>query len=179
MNQGKRNLLLLLTAVTLGGCASTDTAPPPALESQARWVVLPFVNTTETPLAAQRAQVLAHSLLGARGITDVQLYPKTPRDTIFGPDSEAPATAEALQWARQQGMRYALTGEVFEWRYKVGVDGEPAVGLNIRVIDVGTGKTLWTGTRSQSGWSRDSLGKLAQDVMRVLIASATSGIKRP
>lgn len=175
MNRSLRLGLCALSAVLLNACASFDRAPAPVLESPARWAVLPFVNATETPLAGQRAQVLAHSLLGAQGLTEVQPYPQTTRDTVFGPDNNGPSTADALQWAREQGLRYALAGEVFEWRYKVGVDGEPAVGVSLRVIDVPTGKTLWTGAGSQSGWYRDSLGSLAQATLRDLIQHATSG----
>lgn len=175
MNRSLRLGLCALSALLLSACASFDRAPAPLLETPARWAVLPFVNATETPLAGQRAQVIAHSLLGARGVAEVQPYPRAPRDTVFGPESNSASTTEALQWAREQGLRYALTGEVFEWRYKVGVDGEPAVGVSLRVIDVPTGKTLWTGAGSQSGWYRDSLGSLAQATLRDLIEHATSG----
>jgi len=80
--------------------------------------------------------------------------------------------AEALKWAREQGIRYALTGAVDEWRYKVGVDGEPAVGLALRIVDVQSGQVVWSSVGAKSGWSRDSLAGVAQKLMRAMFASA-------
>jgi hypothetical protein len=62
-----------------------------------------------------------------------------------------------------------MTGAVDEWRYKVGVDGEPAVGLVLQVIDLGTGNVVWTATGARSGWSREALSAVGQKLMRDLL----------
>jgi hypothetical protein len=77
--------------------------------------------------------------------------------------------ADAQRWAAEQGIRYALTGAVDEWRYKVGVDGEPAVGLVLQVIDLQSGDVVWTATGAKSGWSREALSAVAQKLMRDLL----------
>jgi len=90
-------------------------------------------------------------------------------ETLF----EAPpadAGERALAWARAAGVRYALTGSVTEWRYRVGVDGEPAVGLSLRVIDLADGRTVWSATGARSGWSREALSAVAQKLARDLVA---------
>lgn len=168
----------LLAALLLSGCATYDGGPSPSLDKSARWAILPFTNTTETPLAGQRAEMLAGALLGAKAIGEVRHYPLEQNETLFAAGNDGKLRDQALQWARKQGMRYALTGEVFEWRYKVGVDGEPAVGISLRVIDVANGKILWAGASSKSGWHRDSLGMVAQGVLRRLVAEATGSIAR-
>lgn len=171
-------LMIIAAASLLSACSTFDGGAAPKLEKQARWVVLPFTNTTETPLAGQRAEMLASSLLIAENIGEISSYPLDTRETLFTASNEVKIREEALAWARKQGVRYAMTGEVFEWRYKVGVDGEPAVGISLRVIDVPTGKTLWAGAASKSGWHRDSLGMIAQGVLGRLIDRATDEVTR-
>ncbi|MGQ9686803.1 MAG: penicillin-binding protein activator LpoB, partial [Thiobacillaceae bacterium] len=55
-----------------------------------------------------------------------------------------------------------------EWRYKIGVDGEPAVGLTLQVIDLVNGKVVWTASGGRSGWSREALSAVAQKLVRDL-----------
>ena len=47
----------------LAACPSVDRGKPPALESAASSVVLPFANHTETTLACHRAAAIADTLL--------------------------------------------------------------------------------------------------------------------
>ena len=93
------------------------------------------------------------------------------------PERSLARIEEAMVWARQQKYDFALTGSVEEWRYKVGVDGEPAVGIAVSIIDVPTGETLWSGVGAKAGWSRDSLAAVAQQLMRKLIGDGLSARK--
>jgi TolB-like protein len=76
----------------------------------------------------------------------------------------------ALEWARGERARYALTGTVDEWRYKVGVDGEPAVGITLQVIEVQSGNVIWSAAGSRTGWSRDAVSAVAQKLLRQLLS---------
>ncbi len=82
---------------------------------------------------------------------------------------------KALEWARGERARYALTGAVQEWRYKVGVDGEPAVGISLQLIDVASGQVVWSATGGDSGCSRASLSGTAQKLLRRLLAPLMQG----
>lgn len=73
--------------------------------------------------------------------------------------------------ANKHNFSYAVTGSVEEWQYKLGVGSEPAVGLTIRVIEVATGKVIWSASGSRSGWSTGSLSGTAQKLLRDLISS--------
>ena len=84
---------------------------------------------------------------------------------------------QALAWAKEQGVRYALGGSVDEWRYKVGVDGEPAAGLTLQIIDVQSGEILWSGAGGKSGWSREALSAVAQKLIRELLNAGLSGTR--
>ena len=41
--------------MVLAACSTIDRGTPPSLERHASWVVLPFANHTETPMAGNRA----------------------------------------------------------------------------------------------------------------------------
>lgn len=164
-------------AVLLSACAVVDRAPAPKLEAGARWVVLPFANATETPFAGQRAEAISEGLLRTLGVAEVQRYPaQLASDNLF--ETGAPKDADkALEWARGQNARYAVTGTVDEWRYKVGVDGEPAAGITLQIIDVQSGDILWSGAGGKSGWSREALSAVAQKLIRELLQAGLSGAR--
>ena len=169
-----RTLSVLLVAVlALAGCATTDTGGSgPAIERNAKWVMLPVLNHTEVPQAGQRAEAITEGLLRAHGVNDLTRYPAVLNvDTLFEP-SERKIMIEAEKWARIQGARYAIYGAVDEWRYKVGIDGEPAVGVALHIMDLQSNQVVWTGVGGKSGWSRESLSGVAQKLIRGLLASA-------
>lgn len=167
-------LALLCAALLLAACSTLDRSEAPTVSSKAQWVVLPFANNTETPLAGSRAEAIAENLLRAQGMSKVRRYPAAlQQEALFEPGDHKQLEA-ALAWARDEGAKYALTGSVDEWRYKVGVDGEPAVGLALSIIDVSTGDTLWGGVGGKSGWSREALSAVAQQLMRSLLSSGLS-----
>ncbi len=179
-----RNIARQLQVLLLGGlmlllsaCSTLDRGTPPELERQATWVVLPFANHTETPLAGNRAEAIAEALLRTNGMTRVKRYPAGTQQEALFDAGERKQQEEALAWAKQQGARYALTGAVEEWRYKVGVDGEPAAGVTLQIIDVTSGETLWSGTGGKSGWSREALSAVAQQLIRDLLKTGLAGAR--
>jgi hypothetical protein len=64
-----------------------------------------------------------------------------------------------------------MTGTVNEWRYKVGMDGEPVVGVTLQVVELPGGRVVWSATGAKSGWSRDSVSAVAQQVIDKLLGS--------
>lgn len=163
--------------VFLSACTTLDRGTPPALEKSASWVVLPFANHTETPLAGQRAEAIAEALLHARGVGTVGRPPAGAQQEALFDAGDQRRQEEALAWAREQQARYALTGSVEEWRYKVGVDGEPAVGVTLRIVDVGTGRVIWSAAGGKSGWSREALAAVAQKLIRELLQTGLASAR--
>lgn len=165
-------LLAWLATALLGGCANTthSVSAAQALPAQARWALLPVVNNTETPQAGLSAEALVEHHLLARGIASLQRYPATlTRDSLFEP-TERKVAEDALKWAREQGARYGIGGSVEEWRYKVGLDGEPVVALTLRVIDLDSGRVVWSASGARSGWSRSGLSAEAHQLVAQLLA---------
>ncbi len=168
MKTHRRKWLTVLLAWSLGACSTLDVAPAAGLDRNMRWAVLPLINLTETPQAGQRAAAIVDSVLRVRGIGDVVRAPQTlGGESLFEPQ-DAATQDKALAWARTSGARYAIGGSVSEWRYKVGVDGEPAVGLTLQITDLANNKVVWSAAGARSGWSREALAAVAQKLIRGL-----------
>lgn len=166
-----RRLLLLAAALTLAACTTTTTvsAPGVTLDAGAKWALLPITNHTDTPQAGLAAEAITENLLRAHGIANLGHYPPNlSRDTLFEP-AERSVVEEARKWASGAGMRYGVTGMVEEWRYKVGIDGEPAVGVTLQVIDLENGQVVYSASGAKSGWSRESLAGVANKLLASLV----------
>ena len=158
-----------LAFLWLAACTTVDIGPPPAIDRGAKWVLLPIMNHTETPQAGLRAEAIVDGVLRANGVRDLRRYPAgLNNESLFEPLDRKQFDA-ALAWAKGAGARYAVAGAVDEWRYKVGIDGEPAVGVALNVIDVASGEILWSGAGGKTGWSRESLSGVAQRLTRQLL----------
>jgi hypothetical protein len=167
-----RTFLVVLMAVLAAGCKIVDSGSVATIERNAKWVMLPVLNHTEVPQAGLRAEAITEALLRANGVNDLTRYPPTLNaDTLFEP-AERKVMAEAEKWARSQRARYAIYGAVDEWRYKVGIDGEPAVGVALHIMDLQSNAVVWTGVGGKSGWSRESLSGVAQKLIKELLATA-------
>lgn len=161
-------------AMAVTACSTTDIGRAPALPADAQWALLPFANHTETPQAGLRAEAIAENVLRARGVANLRRYPASlNNETLFEPMDRKQMDA-ALEWARSENLSYALTGTVDEWRYKVGIDGEPAVGLTLQLVEVSSGKVIWAAAGGKSGWSREALSAVAQKLSRTLLAPLTA-----
>lgn len=171
MHLSRRRLagLLTLGALALSGCA-VNALPGQSLRIHAgdKVAVLPFDNATDVPLVERRAQAITVSLLQQKGLRDVVVYPQRTADN---PLEAEPAVepAQALAWAKRQGARYALTGTVTEWRYKTGVDSEPAVGITLQVEDVADGRVVWSASGGRSGWGYQALAAVGQSQIAALL----------
>ena len=168
----KRILLVVAGLLVLNGCSTLHQSgrePAPLGET---WVVVPFVNNTETPFAAERAEAITTSLLYARGVKRVLTVPQEiSADADVLPDRGLKRNQQGLEWAKKNSIRFAVVGTVTEWRYKVGLDGEPVAGMTLQLLDLSNGRVLWSGSSGKSGWSREAVSAVAQQVLEKLIAT--------
>jgi hypothetical protein len=163
-----RVLACVLICAALVACSSVIAPAPPPLQSGAPWSVLTIRNDTETPLAGNRAVAIVDSVLRAQGMNNLVVAPAAAHGEVLAEASDEQALAKSLAWARTQKIRYGITGTVTEWRYKAGVDGEPVVGLTLQLLDVESGKVLWSASGGRSGFSRESLAAVAQELVQKL-----------
>ena len=143
---------MALTSLVLGmsllqACSTLHTTPTASLDKKAQWVLLPATNNTETTHASANSEAI------------FELADRRNQEN-------------ALTWAKKSGAKYAVAGSVDEWRYKVGLDGEPAAGITLNVIDLESGQVVWSGTAAKTGWSREAVSAIAQKVVDNLLKSA-------
>ena len=157
-------------ALAVSACGTVRQTSAPALLRGDKVAVMSIANYTETPDAGYSAESIAANTLRAGGIADVRTAPGDSNrngmfDTIQRADSD-----KALEWARSQNARYILSGAVEEWRYKTGVDGEPAVGVTFELIDASNGAVVWSATGTRTGWSRSGLSGVASSLIAKVLS---------
>jgi len=118
-------------------------------------------NYTDTPHAGMRAANIAEGILLSKGYRVRSKINITARPMTF---------SEKLANARRAGVRYMLTGGISEWRYKTGIDGEPAVSLHLKLIDIAQGRIVWSATGSDSSWGNTSVGVVAQALISRMLS---------
>jgi len=166
--------ILASLAIFMSACTGSiiQHSAPILLNPYCKIAVLPFANNTETPLAGERAMSITGAELQSFGIHNVVVYQSRSQGKILFPGMNKVESQQALlAWARSTHARLAMTGSVNEWSYKVGLDGEPVVGINMQLIDLASGKIIWTAVASRSGGSRQAVSTVAQQVIDAMLKS--------
>jgi TolB-like protein len=159
------------TVLLLSACGTvTQSAATPALAAGDPVAVVSLANFTETPAAGSSATAIAANVLRENGLTDVRIAPADAASNAMFDTAQREVGEKKLAWAREQHVKYVLTGAVEEWRYKAGVDGEPVAGVTFELVDVASGQVVWSATGSRSGWSRSSLANVASSLIGKLLA---------
>jgi curli biogenesis system outer membrane secretion channel CsgG len=141
------------------------------LESQKSWILLPFQNYSGTPRAGEKIEEILATLLRSKGIDNLQVYQNQNEKAENWPIlDEKGFQNNALFWARQHKFDYGVTGNIEEWQYKSSVGGEPAVGLSLRVIEIASGRVVWSTTGAKSGWSAETVSGTAQGLVDEMLA---------
>ena len=111
-------------------------------------------NYTDTPRAGMRASNIVEGILLAKGYkVNSHLKDKLPN------------MKKARKIAKDDGSKYFMYGGVSEWRYKTGIDGEPAVSIQLSLYKTKKSKLVWSATGSDSDWGNASIGTTAQDLL--------------
>ena len=157
--------------ILLSGCASTALHASRAirLAPGAAIAVASFANYTTTPGAGSRAASMTASLLLVHGLKGVTILTVDHHNRL--PLGLQPNPATLLRKARAMGARYVVEGAVQEWRYTIGLDGQPAVAITMDLVGVRSGRVIWTATASRSGVPRQSVGVLAENTLNAMIES--------
>jgi hypothetical protein len=136
-----KSLSFLLLALFFVSCSDKTLAiSPTPLPSKDNSITLyPLENFTDTPQAGMRATNIVQGILEAKGYTILPLKEEQEASTP-----------------------YYIKGAVSEWRYKTGIDGEPAVSLRLGIYDTKTKKLLWSATGANNDWGNSSIGTTAQ-----------------
>ncbi|MDH4944734.1 hypothetical protein [Sulfurimonas sp. C5] len=115
-------------------------------------------NYTDTPRAGMRAGNILEGILKAKGYTIISHV----NDASY-------SFAKAAKTAQDDRATYFLYGGVSEWRYKTGIDGEPAVSIQLSLYNTKTQELVWSATGSDSDWGNGSIGTTAQDLLMEMV----------
>lgn len=161
----------LATISFLGGCSTSTLTTDSNLriDANSQCILLPVANYTASPQAGDRMEAILTTLLQVRGVRNIQRYEPAEEMSAIPILDTQQRSKRALAWARNQNIRYGFTGSVEEWRYKSGVEREPAVGLSLRVVDIATGEVLWAASGARSGWGRETISGTAQKLLAEML----------
>ncbi len=161
-------LLILVFSLFLSGCAHVVTTGSATGQSLVidRLLLPPFVNATDDEHASRAVTEMTGSALVQAGIPLYQteeLVLRTAADTAQGADGRY------AEIARSVGASHLLIGTVHEYRYKTDLDGDPAVGITMRIVSASTGETVWQGTSGNVGYAFASLTSAGQKAVNRLV----------
>lgn len=163
-----RSMTLGLALVFLAGCSvmqSQQQAEPVDLNS--RFAIIPLGNLSQAPQAGDQAASILSALLRARGASEVELYlPADDNPLVY--DNRA-RQLEAIETAKEGGAEIIVSGTVDEWRYKSGLDGEPAVGLTLEFRNADDNSVIWSATGARTGWGREGVTVAGHKVLDELL----------
>jgi hypothetical protein len=117
-------------------------------------------NYTDTPRAGMRASNIIEGVLKAKGYTVVSHL-----------ETKTATKKDARESAIADGSEFFMFGGVSEWRYKTGIDGEPAVSLQLSLYKTQTQELVWSATASDSDWGNASIGTTAQDLIEKMVSN--------
>ena len=130
-----------------------------------------FWNYTQTPMAGLKTASIVESVLSKEKLSLLSLVEGDEQKALK--QSKIEFLKEQTQKAKQLKADYLVTGEVQEWRYKTGIDGEPVVSYSIKIIELKSGKVLFNSVGAKSGWGNKSIGIVAQEIASELIPKFT------
>ncbi len=161
----KKYFLVFFSVVSifLISCSTVSHTTRAKLNKQHIYAVVPFYNFTETPMAGLRVSHIVEGVLRAKGYRVFNRYWKEEEDLT------SDEIKNLIRELKNKDVRYVISGTVNEWRYKTGIDGEPAVSFTVYVLDTISGSIVWSGTLSRSGFSYESLGVTAQKLVEKVI----------
>ena len=160
---------LALTACTT---INLNVGKSVSLPANTAIVVGPMGNHSDTPLANRQVEAIVLGVLQTKGFTNAVPYPRRQscEKLLYCPD-EGITHAKLISWARRHRFAFILTGAANEWRYKVGLDGEPVAGVSLELLNVNTGKTAWTSVGSVVGGTRLGLDVVGQRMLNKQLAN--------
>lgn len=164
-----RALALTLLLIMINGCGTLTSTPAVHADASQGWALLPVNNLSETPQADSQALTMLETQLRIRGVRQVSVYAPIQAVSLRTLLDPARQLSDAMDWAKQSGYRYALTGTINEWSYRSGSDKEPVVGMNLKLIEIATGDVLWQANAARTGWGYASLPSLADSLIDDLL----------
>ncbi len=147
-------VVMSMMALFFGGCA-TKVYNTQKVVLPKNCVVVPFANFTQTQMAGYKVAGILEGVLKSRG------YHVTKSLWDF-PEQDYTLT-DIKNIIKNTKANYVVTGYVNEYKYKTGIDAEPAVSVTMKIYDKKLNKYIYRGTFAIVGTTYDSLGVVTQE----------------
>jgi TolB-like protein len=162
-----KNITFLLMLILLTACTSSIHKNNGSLSHSKIYAITSFSNYSQTPMAGLSAASIVESVLAEQNIAIHSLIKGS--EDIKAKETEKELFELQKTRAKSLGANYLITGDVQEWQYKTGIDGEPVVSYSLKVIDLNTNAILFNGVGAKSSWGHKSIGVVAQEIAKDLI----------
>ncbi len=160
-----QTLLAVLITVFLSACSGHPYRSAYPVDNQ--WAVLPVAAPSED--ASILIELLLTRALTEHGVTHPQHPPQSWIDDQTKVLRDAHKLKNATQWARQHSIQLGLTGIVDNWSQDAA--NRPQVTITLKLLDISSGKTLWTTTGSSEGQPGAPISDVAQTLINTLLDS--------
>lgn len=175
-----RKLSLRLAVLAVAGCTACATSQVDVdrgarLDGGQSVMLLPVVNASGAPLAGERAEAILTTLLRRRGLSELRLHAARASADALPELDDRRVLDRAIEQARDQGIRWGITGTVVEWTYRPGLDDDPAVSVSLRIVDIEDGRVAWSASGAKGG--RGTVAALAQALLRELTEAMPLGVR--
>jgi len=158
---------ILIFIIIFSGCSSIVNKNEVTLPKNQKYAISSFWNYTETPMAGMRASSIVEGVISQKNITIYSLIGGV--DEMENIKSKGLFIKQKELEAKKMGASYLIIGDVQEWRYKTGIDGEPVVSYTLKIIDLNSNQTIFSGVGAKSGWGHKSIGVVAQEIAKELL----------
>jgi len=164
-----KNVLFFIFLLFFVSCSGfKNTSGPILIKNKSLVCVLPFINNSETPMAGLKAKNIVENFLFTKEI-------EIKDCEIIGDDSLTDKDIkDYIESLKSKNIDFVFFGYVNEWRYKAGVDFEPAVSLTINLYDLKNDKLIWSSSGSKTSSSYNSVGIVSQKLIKKLLSSIKS-----
>jgi len=149
------------------GCSSHFSKKTKEFSLEKKYAIGSFWNYTETSMAGLRAASIVEGVLSKNKVTVYSLI--EGEEELSLTKNKKDLLNSKLKKAKSLGADYFITGEVQEWRYKIGIDGEPVVSYSIKIIDLKNEERIFSALGAKSAWGHKSIGVVAQEIANELL----------
>ena len=162
-----QKLIFIYFILLLGGCSSHLSKKSVQLPLDKKYAIASFWNYTETPMAGLRTATIVESILAQKNVAIASLIGGS--EEMVSSKSKQEFLKTKIANAKALGVDYLILGNVQEWRYKTGIDGEPVVSYSMKIVNLKSGAIIFNGVGAKSGWGHKSIGVVAQEIAEELI----------
>jgi len=149
------------------GCSSHFSKKTREFSLEKKYAIGSFWNYTEASMAGLKAASIVEGVLSKNKVIVHSLIDGDEETSLSKNKKEL--LNNQLKKAKSLGADYFITGEVQEWRYKIGIDGEPVVSYSIKIIDLNNKESIFSGIGAKSAWGHKSIGIVAQEIADELL----------